>query len=218
MDSDYIHNYEAVIEAVNKFKEIKSKDIRLVVVTKNQDYEKIVQLEKCGQKDFGENYIDEAEKKIAKINNKNITWHYIGIIQSNKIRKMCKIFQWVHTVSSEKHASKINQICEELDKKINICIQINIDREKTKSGIIMDEFDDFSSLILKFKHLNLRGIMAIPAVDKSCENSFFRMKELFNKYSFLDTLSMGMSKDYIQAIENDANLLRIGQQIFGARE
>ena len=218
MNDAYINNYKNVIKTISKYKDIKHKKIRLVVVTKTQDYKKIIKLKECGQNDFGENYLVEAEEKILKIKNPEITWHYIGTIQSNKIKKICNYFHWIHTVSSKKHASKINEVCIELDKKINICIQINIDNEKTKGGIMVDDYDSFSSSIKDMSHLNLRGIMTIPSSDKSCEGSFSRMRDLYNKYDYLDTLSMGMSKDYTVAIENDANLIRIGQQIFGARK
>jgi len=218
MNDAYIHNYKNIVATINKYKNIKDKEIRLVVVSKTQDYKKIIELEKCGQKDFGENYLDEAQEKILKIKNHEIIWHFIGTIQSNKIRKICNHFHWIHTVSSEKHASKINEVCKELDKKINICIQINIDNEKTKGGIRKDDFESCVMSIKHMSHLNLRGIMAIPSIDKPCQVSFSRMKDLYNKYDYLDTLSMGMSKDYIVAIENDANLIRIGQQIFGARK
>ena len=218
MSNEYIDNYKGVIEVINKYKKLRDNDIRLIVVTKSQDYKKIIQLEKYGQKDFGENYLDEAEEKISKINNKSIVWHYIGKIQSNKIKKLCNYFQWIHTISSVKHAYKINDICNKLNKKINICIQINIDEEKTKGGIFINDYEDFYSSINKLSNLNVRGIMTIPNIEKPCENSFSKMKDLYNKHDYLDTLSMGMSKDYIKAIENDANLLRIGQQIFGARE
>ena len=218
MNDAYINNYKNVIATINKYKDIKNKEIRLVVVSKTQDYKKIIKLEECGQKDFGENYLDEAQEKILKIKNREIIWHYIGTIQSNKIRKICNYFDWIHTVSSEKHALKINEVCKGLDKQMNICIQINIDNEKTKGGITIDDFESFATSIKDMSHLSLRGIMAIPNIDKSCKVSFSKMKDLYNKYDYLDTLSMGMSKDYIVAIENDANLIRIGQQIFGTRK
>ena len=217
MKDEYIKNYKYVVEVINKHKEVRKKNIKLVVVSKTQDYKKIIQLEKYGQKDFGENYLDEAEEKIIKIGDNSIIWHYIGTIQSNKIRKICNYFQWIHTISSEKHASKINKICKELNKKINVCVQINIDKETTKGGIFIDDYKNLASSLLKMNNLKLRGIMAIPNAKESCDNAFAKMKDLYNSNKYLDTLSMGMSKDYIQAIENDANLLRIGQQIFGAR-
>ena len=218
MNDEYIYNYKNLIENINKYKDIKNREIRLVVVSKTQNYKKIIELEKCGQKDFGENYLHEAEEKITEINNPSLIWHYIGTIQSNKIRKICSYFQWIHTVSSEKHAHKINEICKELNKKINICIQINIDKEKSKGGIFMEDYETFSSSVLQMTNLKLRGIMTIPNVGEFHDDAFSKMSDLYNKYDYLDTLSMGMSNDYVTAIENEANLLRIGQQIFGARE
>ena len=136
---NYIDNYKSIIEIINEHKKVNNRDIRLIVVSKTQDYTKIIELEKLGQRDFGENYLDEAREKIIKINNPNIVWHYIGSIQSNKIKKISENFSWIHTVSSEKHAHKINDVCSKLDKVMNICIQINIDNEETKSGIDIEE-------------------------------------------------------------------------------
>ena len=98
---------------------------------------------------------------------------------------------------------------------MNICIQINIDNEDSKGGIAMKDYDVLSAYILRLKNVKLRGIMAIPQADKPCNNSFAKMSHLYKKYDYLDTLSMGMSKDFVTAIENGANMLRIGQEIFG---
>jgi hypothetical protein len=217
MFSNYIDNYKNVIEIIKNYKDINNSNIRLVVVSKKQNYKKILELEKLGQKDFGENYLDEARHKIDKIGNPSIIWHYIGRIQSNKIRKLSESFSWIHTVASEKHANKINDVCKELNKIMNICIQINIDDEDTKNGIKLKDYEILSSIIHKMKNIKLRGIMAIPKANKSCIDSFAKMKDMYNRYEYLDTLSMGMSNDYVTAIENDANMLRIGQQIFGKR-
>ena len=214
---NYIDNYKNIIEVINKYKIINNRDIRLVVVSKTQDYKKIIELEKIGQRDFGENYLAEAIEKINKIDNPNIIWHYIGALQSNKIKSLSENFSWIHTVASEKHAIKINDVCKKLDKVMNVCIQINIDNEDTKGGINLDEYDDFSLIVRNMKNMKLRGIMAIPKVNESCIKSFAKMRDVYKRYDYLDTLSMGMSKDYISAIEYNANMLRIGQQIFGKR-
>lgn len=214
---DYIDNYKNIIKIIDKHKKVYNRDIRLIVVSKTQDYKKVVELEKLGQRDFGENYLDEARKKIEKINNPNINWHYIGTIQSNKIKKISENFSWIHTVASEKHAIKINDVCKKLNKIMNVCIQINIDDEDTKGGVKFDDYDDLSLIIRNMKNINLRGIMTIPKANRSCIDSFAKMKDMYNKNNYLDTLSMGMSKDYVSAIEYSANMLRIGQQIFGER-
>ena len=214
---DYIDNYKNIIKIIDKHKKVYNRDLRLIVVSKTQDYKKVVELEKLGQRDFGENYLDEARKKIEKINNPNINWHYIGTIQSNKIKKISENFSWIHTVASEKHAIKINDVCKKLNKIMNVCIQINIDDEDTKGGVKFDDYDDLSLIIRNMKNINLRGIMTIPKANRSCIDSFAKMKDMYNKNNYLDTLSMGMSKDYVSAIEYSANMLRIGQQIFGER-
>lgn len=214
---NYIDNYKGLIEFINEYKKNNNRDIRLVVVSKTQDYTKIIELEKLGQKDFGENYLDEGREKIRQINNPNIIWHYIGSIQSNKIKKISENFSWIHTVSSEKHAHKINDVCSKLNKVMNVCIQINIDNEKTKSGIKIEEYNNLSLIVRNMENIKLRGIMAIPKASKSCLESFAKMEDIYNRHPYLDTLSMGMSKDYISAIEYNANMLRIGQQIFGKR-
>ena len=130
---------------------------------------------------------------------------------------ICNLFDWVHTISSEKHAKKINDICKSINKVMNVCIQINIDNEKSKGGIAREEYEKLHSSIHGLKNIRLRGIMTIPRSDIPSEESFSRMYDLFKKNDYLDTLSMGMSNDFVTAIENGANMLRIGQEIFGKR-
>jgi pyridoxal phosphate enzyme (YggS family) len=214
---NYINNYKDIIETINKYKIINNRDIRLIVVSKTQDYKKIIELEKLGQRDFGENYLSEAIEKINQVDNPNIIWHYIGRIQSNKIKSISKNFTWIHTVASEKHAIKINDVCKKLKKVMNVCIQINIDNEDTKDGVSIDKYDALSLIVRNLKNMKLKGIMAIPKANISCVRSFAKMRDLYNRCDYLDTLSIGMSKDYISAIEHNANMLRIGQQIFGER-
>ena len=218
MSSDYINNYKKLTRLVSSYKQKFNKDIKLVVVSKTQDYKKIIELHKEGQNDFGENYVDEAESKINKINNQKIKWHFTGKIQSNKIKKISEYFSWVHTVDTEKHARRIDNFCAQINKVMNICIQINIDNESSKGGIDIHKYSELSIIIRQLKNIKLRGIMALPNPNKSCSNSFRKMKDLYNSCTYLDTLSMGMSNDYLTAIENDANMIRIGQQIFGKRK
>ena len=217
IQSYYVDKYRALIDKIEQIESSNKNKIRLVVVSKNQDSEKIVTLRKLGQKDFGENYVDEAYKKINSIADDSITWHFIGRIQSNKIKKICNLFSWVHTISSEKHLIKINETCMDINKVMNICVQINIDCEESKDGIYFEDFQKLSSHALELKYVKLRGIMAIPRADKPPDHSFSKMSSLYHKHNYLDTLSMGMSSDFLTAIENDANMLRIGQEIFGKR-
>jgi len=218
MSNDYINNYKKITNLISSYKKKYNKDIKLVVVSKTQDFKKIVELHKNGQYDFGENYVDEAESKIKQINNQTIKWHFIGKIQSNKIKKISEYFSWVHTIDTEKHVRKMDAFCSQLDKIMNVCIQINIDNEASKGGINIDNYANLSNIIQQMKNIKLRGIMAIPNPNKSCSSSFAKMKDLYNSCTYLDTLSMGMSKDYLSAIENDANIIRVGQQIFGERK
>jgi pyridoxal phosphate enzyme (YggS family) len=218
MSNDYINNYKKITKLISSYKKKYNKDIKLVVVSKTQDFKKIAELHKNGQNDFGENYVDEAESKIKQINNQTIKWHFIGKIQSNKIKKISEYFSWVHTIDREKHVRKIDAFCSQLDKIMNVCIQINIDNEASKGGIDIDNYANLSNIIQQMKNIKLRGIMAIPNPNKSCSSAFAKMKDLYNSCTYLDTLSMGMSKDYLSAIENDANIIRVGQEIFGERK
>ena len=109
-----------------------------------------------GQTDFGENYVDEAHEKINFMKNSNITWHFIGKIQSNKIKTICNLFDWVHTISSEKHVKKINEISKNINKVMNVCIQINIDNEQTKGGIALEEYETVS-----YTHLTLPTMIRV---------------------------------------------------------
>ena len=201
------------------------KTARLIIVSKSQPISSIRELIKSGYHIYGENYLDEAIKKIEEIDDNNLEWHFIGRIQSNKIKKIVKNFNWVQTVSSEKHARLLNQECQKLEKKLNICIQINIDSEKSKAGIMINEVDGFLTSISQYKYLSLRGIMAIPSklnALKENVNSYNILKlkydKLSNKYKDIDTLSLGMSNDYELALNKGSNMIRIGSLIFGERK
>ena len=213
----YVERYLSLIEGIKKLEKNQKRKIRLVAVSKKQTIDKIIKLRTLGHLDFGENYVDEAYEKKYNIKDDSIKWHFIGNIQSNKIKKISKIFDWVHTVSSFKHANKLNDECKNVNKIMNICIQINIDKEIEKGGIALADYDRLASDIKRLEYINLRGVMTIPQADKPCSNSFHEMYQLYMKYDYLDTLSMGMSGDFLTAIENGANMLRIGQGIFGKR-
>tara|TARA_B100000035_G_scaffold286459_1_gene270804 strand:+ start:379 stop:1035 length:657 start_codon:yes stop_codon:yes gene_type:complete len=217
MTTSYIDRYKDLKIKISELERMNNREICLVVVSKKQSIEKIITLNDLGQIDFGENYVDEAEEKISGINTDRITWHFIGRIQSNKIKKICSLFGWVHTISSKKHLIKMNEICKSMNKIMNICIQINIDNDDNKAGIALENYENFIMNLHDLRHVRLRGIMTIPQNNSSSQNSFSRMNDLFKKNNELDTLSMGMSRDYISAIENGANMLRIGQGIFGER-
>jgi pyridoxal phosphate enzyme (YggS family) len=201
------------------------KTTKLIIVSKSQPISSIRELIKSGYHIYGENYLDEAIKKIEEIDDNNLEWHFIGRIQSNKIKKIAKYFNWVQTISSEKHARLLNEECQKLEKKLNICVQINIDNEESKAGIMINEIDEFLNNISKYESLSLRGIMAIPSKMNALKenvNSYNILKlkydKLSNKYKNIDTLSLGMSNDYKLALSKGSNMIRIGSLIFGERK
>ena len=201
------------------------KTTKLIIVSKSQPISSIRELIKSGYHIYGENYLDEAIKKIEEIDDNNLEWHFIGRIQSNKIKKIAKYFNWVQTISSEKHARLLNEECQKLEKKLNICVQINIDNEESKAGIMINEIDEFLNNISKYECLSLRGIMAIPSKMNALKenvNSYNILKlkydKLSNKYKNIDTLSLGMSNDYKLALSKGSTMIRIGSLIFGERK
>lgn len=192
--------------------------------SKSQTVEQIEQAYDNGVFHFGENYLQEAETKISEID-KNIVWHFIGSIQTRKTKKIARLFDWVHTVDSLKIAEKLNEARPSSRGPLNICLQVNIDNEETKSGILKEEIDDFLTNLTTLKNIKTRGLMIIPkprdAVEEQSEIfSDLRLKldSLKSRFPELDTLSMGMSSDYLVAIHEGATILRIGTGIFGARK
>ncbi|MBT5643618.1 MAG: YggS family pyridoxal phosphate-dependent enzyme [Gammaproteobacteria bacterium] len=223
MEKDYLN----ILSKINSDIEEMSFDeaARLIIVTKSQPIISIRKLFELGYNSFGENYLEEARVKIDEMNEDDIEWHFIGNIQSNKIKKIVKIFSWVQTVSSLKHAKLLNEECKKIDKKINICIQINIDDEESKGGIDIKDVDTFIDNISIYEFLCIRGIMAIPSklnALKENENSYNILKSeydrLSDKYKSVDTLSLGMSNDFRLALNKGSNMIRIGSLIFGERK
>ena len=167
-------------------------------------------------KHFGENYVQEALVKITTLNNINIIWHFIGSIQSNKTRQIAMNFSWVHSIDRFKVMERLNNFRPKSSPKLNICLQVNIDNETTKSGISPADLPDIINEIKYFERLELRGLMCIPKLNNS-ENAFIKMRILFQQYPQLDTLSMGMSQDFDLAIKYGSTIVRLGKAIFGNR-
>ena len=197
--------------------------IHLVAVSKGQDHSKIRQAFEAGQNLFGENYLQEALNKKEALKDLEIEWHFIGPIQSNKCKLIAENFSWVQSVDRIKVANKLNEFYTS-QTPLNICIQINISNEDTKSGLKINEIDTLANHINNLNKLKLRGIMAIPSNTNENEilrDEYKQLKVIYEnlrkKYTSVDTLSMGMSNDYLLAIENGANLVRIGSKIFGKR-
>lgn len=203
-----------------------SSTISLLAVSKKQPVSAIQAAIAAGIKDFGENYLQEAEQKINELREKSLNWHYIGAIQSNKTRAIASLFDWVHSVDRVSIAQRLSNQRPLALEPLNICLQINIDAETSKSGLLAEDVLEAVKQINEMPNLRLRGLMAIPAKSEDIQRtraSFARMHQLFEQAqkisdaSSFDTLSMGMSADIEPAIAEGATLLRVGTDIFGAR-
>lgn len=205
-----------------------AEEITLLAVSKRHSADNIRTAFKHQQIDFGENYLNEALEKQAQLSDLAIRWHYIGSIQSNKTRKIAENFAWVHTVDSLRIARRLAAQRPEHLAPLNICLQINIDQEASKSGLAPD-LDILLPLVAEIQTLTtikLKGLMCIPAPknNKDEERQTFRkmqtLRQQINQHIFdkrLDTLSMGMSDDLDTAIECGATIVRVGTAIFGQR-
>ena len=216
-------NINNIINELEQHNSQSKREVCLVAVSKGQDQEKILEAFNAGHNIFGENYLQEAINKKEALKNFKIEWHFIGPIQSNKCKLIAENFQWIQTVDRIKVANKLNKFNTN-QTPLNICIQINISNEDTKSGVKIKEIDALAEYISNSDKLKLRGLMAIPSNTIKKEiliNEYKQLKMIYenlkSKYSTIDTLSMGMSNDYLLAIENGSNLVRIGTKIFGSR-
>jgi len=205
-----------------------AESVQLVAVSKRQDIEKMSNAAACGQKIFGENYLQEAQEKIATLKN-DLYWHFIGHLQSNKARVAATLFDVIETVDRIKIARALDRCADELDKELQIFIQINIGREKQKHGVLPEHAENLLKLIARETNLKVLGLMGMPPWTNTPESSrcYFReLKELSEQladkglFSSNKTveLSMGMSADYPIAIEEGATLVRVGTALFGHRE
>ena len=190
---------------------------KIIAVSKTFNIEKILPLIEYGHLDFGENKVQEALDKWSEIKDKNssIQLHMIGKLQTNKVKFAVRLFDYIHSVDSEKLARKIADEQKKIKRKIKILIQINIGNENQKSGVQISELKNLVSYCKKLK-LNLVGFMCIPPESDNSSFYFEEMNRLNNLYN-LDELSMGMSSDFVCAAENNSTFLRIGSNIFGQR-
>ena len=198
-------------------------EIKLLAVSKAQSADKLREAYMAGQRVFGENYVQEAITKQTLLQDCKIEWHFIGPTQSNKTQLIAQHFDWVHSIDRLKIASRLNEARPEALNPLNVCIQINSSAEASKSGVDVDSIASLAKEITGMSKLKLRGIMAIPAPTKdfAIQHTQFKMvADTFKKLQqnfYLDTLSIGMSDDYIAAIQEGATIVRIGSAIFGAR-
>lgn len=201
-----------------------SGSVQLLAVSKTRPIEDIKDALSENQLHFGENYLQDALSKIENVTEPNIEWHFIGPIQSNKTRQIAENFQWVHTIDRLKIAQRLSEQRSSELPPLNVCIQVNVSGEDSKSGVSLDEALSLAKQIYDLPNITLRGLMTIPASSNDFEQQrkpFQILKLLKNKIEsegiILDTLSMGMSNDMEAAIAEGSTMVRIGTAIFGAR-
>ena len=219
-----INNLRNKISVTEKrFKRRKS-SVSLLAVSKTRSIETIIAAISQGQLHFGENYCQEAVAKIEAINNPNLIWHFIGPIQSNKTKQISSYFDWVHTIDRIKIARLLNEQRPMNLTPLNVCIQINISYENSKSGITLDNVDGFIRELEQFKRLKVRGLMSLPAPVSSFDEQRIpfsilkrKLQELKMSRPGIDTLSNGTSEDMTAAIAEGATIVRIGTALFGPR-
>ncbi|MFT5756708.1 MAG: pyridoxal phosphate enzyme (YggS family) [Alteromonadaceae bacterium] len=197
-------------------------EVTLLAVSKTKPVELIEQAYLAGQREFGESYVQESVEKIAKlVHLSDICWHFIGPMQSNKTRLIAENFSWVHSVDRIKIAKRLDEHRYGQDTPLNICLQVNISGEASKSGATIEQLPELIHFVENCKNLKLRGLMAIPEKN-AAEHAFKTMHTLFinlcEKNADVDTLSMGMSADLAPAILAGSTIVRVGSAIFGKRE
>ena len=203
----------------------RAQSVNLLAVSKAQSALAIREAYAAGQKLFGENYLQEALDKQSQLADLAIEWHFIGPIQSNKTQLIAQHFNWVHSIDRLKIAQRLNDARPETLAPLQVCIQVNISNEESKSGVTQQELETLASAISKLPRLKLRGLMAIPEPSNDNNKQRIQFKQvrecydaLLEKGFTLDTLSIGMSDDYRIAIEEGATIVRIGSSLFGARK
>ena len=188
-------------------------DIFLIAVSKKKSIEHIIKAQELGINNFGENYAQELKSKAMYLD-KNINWHFIGPLQTNKAKIVAKYADWIHTIDRKKIAEKINKV-------ISACIQINISKEPTKSGINPEDMLVFAKYVNSMENINLKGIMVLPSLGeknrKQMQMSKLLHEELVSTFPDAKYLSMGTTNDFETAIVSGSNMIRVGELIFGKR-
>ena len=195
--------------------------VNLLAVSKTKPSQLIKQAYAAGQREFGESYVQEAIEKIEQLTDlTDVVWHFIGPIQSNKTRQIAQHFSWVHSIDRAKIAKRLNEHCSNQDTPLNVCLQVNISNENSKSGVNIVDLPALVQCIDECEHLCLRGLMAIPqknAALSSYQAMFELFKDIQQKHPKMDVLSMGMSNDLQPAIAGGSTMVRVGSAIFGER-
>ena len=201
--------------------------VRVLAVSKTRSSAEIRLAYDSGIENFGENYVQEAVQKIHELRDLPLTWHYIGGIQSNKTKDLARYFQWVHSIDRANIASRLDAARAEFrpNNPLNVCLQLNLDEEVQKSGVTAQDVEELLQHTKQLTHLRVRGFMTIPkphSDSSSIQEGFRQAAELFRKYRDIgddnwDTLSMGMSGDFANAVSERATLVRLGTVLFGPR-
>jgi len=196
----------------------------LLAVSKKQPLASIIEAAEAGQRDFGENFVQEGLEKIAATGRNDLVWHFIGHLQANKTRAVAEHFHWVHTVDRLKIAERLSRQRPVEQGDLNICLQVNIDNEPGKSGVAADQVLPLARNVATLPRVKLRGLMCLPAIRLGFDaqrEPFARLRELLGTLQRggidVDTLSMGMSDDFEAAISEGSTIVRIGTAVFGAR-
>ena len=211
-----ITNFEKIKQEI---KTIKSSDEPVIIaVSKTFPLEHIMPLINYGHRNFGENKVQEAEKKWKELKNstRDIKLHMIGSLQSNKAKKAVKLFDFIHSLDNEKLANELSKRQQEIGRNLSYFIQINLGSEEQKGGVEIINLKSFHEYCSKKLNLNIIGLMAIPPNDRQPEKHFQKISELNKQYNF-HQLSIGMSGDYLKAVKYGASHIRVGSAIFGSR-
>jgi hypothetical protein len=198
--------------------------VRLLAVSKKQPLGSVIEAAAAGQRDFGENQVVEGVEKIASVANDDLIWHFIGHLQTNKTRVVAEHFQWVHSIDRLKTAERLSRQRPASLGDLNICLQVNVDDEESKSGLPLNAVRDLAMRVADLPRLRLRGLMCLPAIRHDFDAQrvpFARLCRLADQLRAngipTDTLSMGMSADYRAAIFEGSTMVRIGTAVFGPR-
>ena len=211
-----ITNFEKIKQEIKN--NLPQSEVEVIAVSKTFSIEHIMPLIEYGHKHFGENKVQEAESKWKELkkSNRNLNLHRIGRLQSNKAKKAVELFDFIHSLDSEKLANELSKRQKEKGKNLGYYIQINLGSEEQKGGLEINELKNFNDYCVNKLNLSVLGLMAIPPNDKNPEKHFKRISELNKQFNFRN-LSIGMSNDYLQAIKYGASHVRIGSAIFGSR-
>ncbi len=217
--------YAAILARIERAQSLRgTQAVRLIAVSKTRPASDIRALAACGQKAFGENYVQEALAKQRELADLDLEWHFIGPLQSNKCRLIADHFDWLHSLDREKLVDPLNQQRRNRATPLMVLIEVNIDGAPSKSGCPPEAVSDLAKRIAVAPHLRLRGLMAIPEPHPNLEQrrtGFHRLWEMNEKlrgdYPHIDTLSIGMSDDFELAINEGATMVRIGSALFGPR-